>query len=37
VANGTLSLISGAYHSPQLTHPVEWRVAVEEHLAAIDS
>jgi pimeloyl-ACP methyl ester carboxylesterase len=37
VAHGTLSLIEGAYHSPQLTHPVEWRAAVEEHLAAVGS
>jgi pimeloyl-ACP methyl ester carboxylesterase len=37
VALGTLSLIAGAYHSPQLTHPVEWRAAVERHLAAADS
>jgi pimeloyl-ACP methyl ester carboxylesterase len=37
VAHGTLSVIAGAYHSPQLTHPVEWRTAVEQHLAAAGS
>jgi pimeloyl-ACP methyl ester carboxylesterase len=33
VADGTLSVIEGAYHSPQLTHAAEWRAAVEAHLA----
>lgn len=33
VANGRLTVISGAYHSPQLTHATEWRAAVESHLA----
>jgi pimeloyl-ACP methyl ester carboxylesterase len=33
VANGQLSVIAGAYHSPQLTHADEWRAAVEGHLA----
>jgi pimeloyl-ACP methyl ester carboxylesterase len=28
-----LVVIDGAYHSPQLTHPEEWRKAVEDHLA----
>lgn len=28
-----LDVIDGAYHSPQLTHPGEWRAAVETHLA----
>jgi pimeloyl-ACP methyl ester carboxylesterase len=32
VADGRLTMIEGAYHSPQLTHPVEWRAAVEAHL-----
>jgi pimeloyl-ACP methyl ester carboxylesterase len=32
VANGRLSVIDGAYHSPQLTHAAEWRAAVEDHL-----
>jgi 2-succinyl-6-hydroxy-2,4-cyclohexadiene-1-carboxylate synthase len=32
VGNGTLTVIDGAYHSPQLTHPVEWLAAVEAHL-----
>jgi pimeloyl-ACP methyl ester carboxylesterase len=33
VANGRLTVIPGAYHSPQLTHETEWRAAVESHLA----
>jgi 2-succinyl-6-hydroxy-2,4-cyclohexadiene-1-carboxylate synthase len=33
VAHGHLTVIDGAYHSPQLTHPDEWRHAVEQHLA----
>jgi pimeloyl-ACP methyl ester carboxylesterase len=33
VADGWLSIIPGAYHSPQLTHATEWRAAVEAHLA----
>jgi pimeloyl-ACP methyl ester carboxylesterase len=33
VANGRVVSIPGAYHSPQLTHPHEWRAAVEDHLA----
>ena len=33
VANGRLTVIAGAYHSPQLTHTAEWRAAVEAHLA----
>jgi 3-oxoadipate enol-lactonase len=33
VAHGRLVVIRGAYHSPQLTHPDEWRTAVGEHLA----
>ena len=32
VANGRLTVIAGAYHSPQLTHAEEWRAAVEAHL-----
>jgi pimeloyl-ACP methyl ester carboxylesterase len=36
VADGRLSVIEGAYHSPQLTHPDAWRAAVEEHLAWAD-
>ena len=34
---GRLCVIEGAYHSPQLTHPQQWREAVEHHLAALDS
>jgi pimeloyl-ACP methyl ester carboxylesterase len=33
VADGRLTIIAGAYHSPQLTHAREWRAAVEAHLA----
>jgi pimeloyl-ACP methyl ester carboxylesterase len=33
VANGRLTVIAGAYHSPQLTHAAEWRAAVGAHLA----
>jgi pimeloyl-ACP methyl ester carboxylesterase len=33
VAKGRLTVIPGAYHSPQLTHASEWRAAVEAHLA----
>ena len=32
VADGRLTVIEGAYHSPQLTHPDAWRAAVESHL-----
>jgi pimeloyl-ACP methyl ester carboxylesterase len=33
VANGRLTVIPGAYHSPQLTHAAAWRSALEAHLA----
>jgi pimeloyl-ACP methyl ester carboxylesterase len=33
VADGRLTVIPGAYHSPQLTHAPEWRAAVQAHLA----
>jgi 3-oxoadipate enol-lactonase len=33
VARGRLTVIPGAYHSPQLTHATEWRAAVQNHLA----
>ena len=32
VADGRLTVIPGAYHSPQLTHAAEWRAAIEGHL-----
>jgi pimeloyl-ACP methyl ester carboxylesterase len=32
VAKGRTTVIAGAYHSPQLTHPDEWRAALEAHL-----
>ena len=35
VADGRLVIIDGAYHSPQLTHPDEWRAAVEAHLTRV--
>jgi pimeloyl-ACP methyl ester carboxylesterase len=34
VAQGSVTAIEGAYHSPQLTHPEAWRHAVEAHLSA---
>ena len=33
VADGRLTVIPGAYHSPQLTHVGPWRAAVGAHLA----
>ena len=33
VSDGRLTVIPGAYHSPQLTHASDWRAAVEDHLA----
>jgi len=36
VADGRLTVIEGAYHSPQLTHPDAWRAAVEAHLSWAD-
>ena len=33
VADGRMTVIPGAYHSPQLTHAAAWRAAVESHLA----
>ena len=33
VVHGECVIIEGAYHSPQLTHPSEWRAAVDAHLA----
>jgi pimeloyl-ACP methyl ester carboxylesterase len=33
LAHGHLSVIEGAYHSPQLTHADEWRDAIATHLA----
>jgi pimeloyl-ACP methyl ester carboxylesterase len=37
VGDGTLTVIPGAYHSPQLTHPDAWRAAVEDHLTRVDA
>ena len=37
VANGRLTVIEGAYHSPQLTHAEPWRDAVRAHLAWADA
>ena len=36
VSNGSLVTIAGAYHSPQLTHAIQWREAVNAHLDAAD-
>jgi pimeloyl-ACP methyl ester carboxylesterase len=33
VADGRVTVIPGAYHSPQLTHAAAWRSALEAHLA----
>lgn len=33
---GSLSVIEGGYHSPQLTHPNEWRSIVLGHLDALE-
>ena len=37
VANGRLTVVEGAYHSPQLTHAEQWRAAVRAHLAWADA
>jgi pimeloyl-ACP methyl ester carboxylesterase len=37
VPSGRVTLIEGAYHSPQLTHRVEWLAAVESHLSTSSS
>ena len=37
VANGRLSVIAGAYHSPQLTHRGAWLEAVQAHLHWADA
>jgi pimeloyl-ACP methyl ester carboxylesterase len=37
VADGRLTVIAGAYHSPQLTHAAEWRAAVEDHLSRVNA
>jgi len=37
VADGVVSVIQGAYHSPQLTHGTEWVAAVEGHLARVEA
>lgn len=33
IDGAVLDVIAGAFHSPQLTHPAEWRASVERHLA----
>jgi pimeloyl-ACP methyl ester carboxylesterase len=33
--HGELTIIEGAYHSPQLTHQAEWLAAVQAHLARV--
>jgi pimeloyl-ACP methyl ester carboxylesterase len=35
VAHGRLTVIDGAWHSPQLTHPEAWRAAVNDHLSRV--
>jgi pimeloyl-ACP methyl ester carboxylesterase len=36
VADGRLTIVAGAYHSPQLTHPEQWTAVVRAHLAWTD-
>ena len=36
VADGRLTVVPGAYHSPQLTHPDQWTAAVRAHLEWAD-
>lgn len=35
--HGHLEVIAGAWHSPQLTHPAEWRAAIDRHLQRADA
>jgi pimeloyl-ACP methyl ester carboxylesterase len=35
IADSALTVVAGAYHSPQLTHPDAWTAAVESHLARV--
>lgn len=35
VADGRTAIIDGAYHSPQLSHPEEWRGVVRGHLDSV--
>jgi 2-succinyl-6-hydroxy-2,4-cyclohexadiene-1-carboxylate synthase len=37
VGTGSLCVIEGAYHSPQLTHREEWLAAIEAHLARTEA
>lgn len=37
VSDGRVVIIDGAYHSPQLTHPDEWRAAVLGHLTRVSA
>jgi pimeloyl-ACP methyl ester carboxylesterase len=37
VADGRLTIVPDAYHSPQLTHPDEWTAAVRAHLGWADA
>lgn len=37
IADAKLVVIGGAYHSPQLTHPEEWRDIVRQHLERVDA
>jgi pimeloyl-ACP methyl ester carboxylesterase len=36
IPGAELVMIGGAYHSPQLTHPEEWRSAVRRHLERVE-
>ncbi|MEO0494868.1 MAG: alpha/beta hydrolase [Actinomycetota bacterium] len=35
IPGAELVVIDGAYHSPQLTHPAEWRAAIEAHVLRV--
>jgi pimeloyl-ACP methyl ester carboxylesterase len=37
VADGRLTVIPGAYHSPQLTHPEAWRATLEAHIGLVEA
>ena len=37
IPDAELQIIGGAYHSPQLTHPEQWREAVRHHLERVDA
>jgi len=36
IPDAELHVIEGAFHSPQLSHPDQWRAIVEGHLSGLD-